>query len=103
MTDQIVGWLEELKAEYGSWQAVGRQARTSDRWMRAIRKKSYKAISMTSLDKILTRCESNHRVEDLEWYTVEGMLEIGVWEPMVDWRTYYVWLQGEREMGRMLK
>jgi hypothetical protein len=99
---ELMRMLEELRDEVGSWQRMARAARVSDRWFRAMRSGQYKAVSMTNLDKIFTRNNATHRVEDLPWYTPEEMLESGAWKPIIDVRAFPGWLKEEREMGRLL-
>ena len=103
LTPQVMKWLEELRTIHGSWEAVCDEARVSSRWLRSVRKGKHKTISLTNLDKLLTRCDSPHRAEDLEWYEFDGLLEKGVWKPMGDWRAgaSLKWEREAKEFGQL--
>lgn len=87
LTDEVRDLVEQLKREAGSWRSVSRATGIPVRYIRRIRQreatescKPLKAISLRTLDTLLTPSEMAHRVQLLPWYTVEEMQEMGIWE-----------------------
>jgi hypothetical protein len=94
ITPEIVELLNMAKVRSGmSWslfcrhvgmrERVVRRYRTSGKNAGTVKRHRRRvAIPMSHLDRILSFGKMNHRVEDFEWYTVDQLVELGIWQPM---------------------
>lgn len=74
--------LDELRLQAGgNWKDIAREARISTRHFRRIRTDRFPTISILVMDKICSRLGFPHRIHELEWYTPEQLVEMGVWKP----------------------
>ena len=87
LTDEIRDWIDSLKQEAGTWVAVSEATDFKLRYIRRLRQreptpycKPLKAVSLKTLDRLLSLSDLSHRVSQLPWYTVEEMQEKGVWD-----------------------
>lgn len=74
-----------LHAANGTWRKVAEITETRLRVLRRIRNGERKTISMTLLDRMLTRLDGETSVEDYPWYTPNELVEQGIWQD-----TYYI-------------
>jgi len=51
------------------------------RHIRRIRSGHTKAVSFRVTDQILARTDVSYRILDLPWYTVNELMELGIWKP----------------------
>lgn len=87
VTPELLEWFEELRVKHGSYAQICRVCRISTRHFRHIRAGVYATLGLALVDKILTRGESAHRVDDLKWYTPEQAVREGLWPPMREGRS----------------
>jgi hypothetical protein len=80
VNDDLLALLERLRNEWGSWSAVGRGARVSQRWLRKLRLGRYKTISYHSLDQMLLNLGVVGETQKLTWYTIDELVEVGIWK-----------------------
>lgn len=102
ITDEIVEILWSLHREYGTWGGVVEATGIRKRMLYRIRNREYLSVSMTVLDKILTNSHHRVRVEDLEWYTVDGMVENGHWADADELTRRIRRVEGRRRMRRLM-
>lgn len=89
LDEQVIDLLTAAKEEFGSWRALafrtGYRERVFRRWRngggRADRRRI--TIPMKVLDDILTAANLNQRLDELHWYTVEELVSLGIWKPMI--------------------
>lgn len=72
--------MEDLKTEWGGWRRLGEAARVSQRWLRYVKAGRFKCMGFTVLDRMLTNLGVAGKVQQLEWYTIEQLLELGLWD-----------------------
>src|SRR5262245_25822759 len=78
--DGLLELFERIKAEYGTWNAMGWAGRCSQRWLRHVMAKDYKVIGYPTLDRFLNNLGWDGWVQQLEWYSAEELVEQGVWK-----------------------
>jgi hypothetical protein len=84
--EKLLALLEEVRVACGSWKNVVRQARISTRYLRKIRNRPHTVVSLYLMERILLRTGFPHRINELEWYTVDQLVEMGVWKPTRGWK-----------------
>ncbi len=67
--------------EAGSMLALSRAINMRYRHIRRIFHGESKAVSYRIVDQILARSSVAYRMQQLPWYTVEQMVEEGIWKP----------------------
>jgi len=71
-----------VKAEYGgTWREVSELSGIKLRQLRRIYKGEHLTVAFRTLDAIFCRSNHIHRLLELEWLTVEELLERGIWRP----------------------
>lgn len=81
---RVLALLEEIRTELGGkWRNVAERARCSSRWLRMVRSGKIQTVSMTTMDRLLTRCGFGDRLADFNWYTPDELVKMGVWKPTV--------------------
>jgi len=86
ITEDILSFMSRLHDINGSWRKVAEITETRLRVLRRIRTGERKTISMTLLDRMLTRLDvGGITVEDFDWYTPNELVERGIWQD-----TYYI-------------
>jgi hypothetical protein len=74
--------LDDVRVQCGgTWKSVAVDARLSTRSLRKLRNKGAATVSYTWVDKLLSRLGFPHRLQELEWYTPEQLVEMGIWKP----------------------
>lgn len=90
LTTDIMDLLYRLKVREGSWRRVAYllgmrvQDTRGSRELRKLRAGKMKAISMTTLDKMLTCAQIGMTVDDFTWFTPEDLVALGIWAPNED-------------------
>lgn len=82
VTGGVVEVFEMLFVEWGSWSMVGLVCEIKPRVIRRIRRGEQPVISLTVMDRAL-RWVSGVRVEDFVWYTVDELVDRGIWKAPV--------------------
>jgi hypothetical protein len=80
ITLEIQDILWAMHREWGGWRAVSAATGVRKRMLWRIREGEYKCVSEKVLDRLLTNGLWSLRVEDFDWYTVDELVEMGVWE-----------------------
>jgi hypothetical protein len=79
VTDEIRELLVMVKNENdGSWDALAREIGIRTRQLRRIRLK-HKTVSLRTMDQILARSGYAYRLQTMPWYTVDELVEMGIW------------------------
>lgn len=81
VTDEVVELLWAVRREHGgSWLDLADAVGMKVRHLRRLYLKTNKAVSLRVMDNILARSNYSYRMHSLPWYTVEELMEHGVWE-----------------------
>ena len=84
LTPQIVEAFERWKLEYGTWRGLAEAMRCSQRHLRYVRALYFKTIGWTVLERWTMNIGKEWYLRGLDWYTVDELLEMGLWRPMID-------------------
>ena len=82
ITPEIIRIVEGLRRDWGSWRMVSEVTGTRKRMLTRMlckHEKKYKSVSMTVLDRLLTLGRRSETIDDFPWYTVDEMIEEGLW------------------------
>lgn len=87
ITPEFIAALTTIKKEYGSWRAVCRTVGMKTRVMRRYRqpsksvnpKRNRNAVSLHTVDLILTRTHRPWWLDRFPWYTIDELIEHGIW------------------------
>jgi hypothetical protein len=80
--ERLLAVLEDLKRDYGTWRRVADAVRMSTRTLRLLRRGHNYCVSLTQMDRILSRTDREWVLENFDWYTPEQLVELGYWKPM---------------------
>lgn len=80
ITGEIIRFMYALRDANTSWRNVAAITETRLRVLRRVRTGERKTISMTLLDRILTRLETSVTVENFPWYTPDELIALGIWD-----------------------
>ena len=79
VTDEVRELLEMVKDEYDAgWVGLAEAVGIRQRQLRRIRNK-HKTVSLRVMDQIMARSSYGYRLHTLPWYTVDELIEMGVW------------------------
>lgn len=82
ITPEVQELLRLLHRECGgTWREVSRITGVKLRQIRRIRTREHKAVSFRMMDQLFCRSRHLHRLLDLEWLTIEELLERRIWMP----------------------
>lgn len=89
LTDELRDVIEGLVKEAGTWGRVALATGIKKRYLRRLRQrvdypsgKALKCVSFDVLDRLLTPSEKVYLLQTLPWYTVDELLEKGLWDPV---------------------
>lgn len=82
ITPEIIGLLNQLRDEHGTWRAVAEAVQTKVRIIRRVRQGERSAISMTLLDRIIQKGGIGD-LDDFVWFTPDDLTAMGIWKPVV--------------------
>ena len=101
ITDEVVELLFLLRKECGgTWREVSRITNVKLRQIRRIRKREHKAVSFRMMDQMFCRSRHLYRLLDLEWLTIEELLERKIWAPQFAKELHEVLLPQGMSVGR---
>lgn len=81
--DLLIEILTQVKDDIGSWRQLALALDIPERYFRKVRAKKLKTVSYNMMDRITTRSSISHRLRQLEWYTVDELLAMGIWKPQL--------------------
>ena len=80
-TEELRELIDVAKREAGSMLALSRAINMKYRHLRRVAHVESKAVSYRIVDQILSRSSVAYRMQQLPWYTVEQMVDEGIWKP----------------------
>ena len=83
---ELIGIAEK---EAGSMLALSRAINMKYRHLRRVAHGESKAVSYRIVDQILARSSVAYRMQQLPWYTVEQMVDEGIWLPQKTFMARY--------------
>lgn len=88
ITPEMTAIFERSARSFGGWRRLCWVLRCSGRQMRkfraAARGEEPVMIGMALLDRWLTRLDLGDWLNDFEWFTVDELVECGIWNRMID-------------------
>lgn len=84
ITPEVLALFDRMRERHGSWRQIAAMSNTRLKVLRRIRRDpTYKAISMSKLDDIITATGVGS-LDDYVWFTADDLVAMGIWEKPAD-------------------